>query len=324
MNYFLFKLRFKTALHLGSSDSALSLFTAEDHFRADTLFSALCHTAQGLYGPEGPELLIRQAERGELLLSDSMPWKEDRLYLPKPCFHAEQRQEIPAALRKAMKKLAWIPVSSFGAFAASVQGGEPYRPEENESSFGVSCERTHANVTDGMDTLPYQVGTFRFSENSGLWFLARCGTQEQEEQLFRLVTVLGMGGIGGKVSAGYGKFEVAKYCALCDTQDPQCRMLDQALREQDARHYLLLTSSLPAEEELEETMDGAYYQVVRRGGFVQSDAYAPNSLKKRTQYFLAAGAVTERRFHGRLYQVGGQGMHPVYRYSMPVMMGVPF
>ena len=46
MNYFLFKLSFHTPCHFGSSDSALSLYTSEDHFCADTLFSALCHTAR--------------------------------------------------------------------------------------------------------------------------------------------------------------------------------------------------------------------------------------------------------------------------------------
>lgn len=40
MNYFLFKLSFHTPCHFGSSDSALSLYTSEDHFCADTLFSA--------------------------------------------------------------------------------------------------------------------------------------------------------------------------------------------------------------------------------------------------------------------------------------------
>ena len=39
MNYFLYKLKFTTAVHFGSSDSALGLLASEDHFCADTLFS---------------------------------------------------------------------------------------------------------------------------------------------------------------------------------------------------------------------------------------------------------------------------------------------
>lgn len=63
MNYFLFKLSFHTPCHFGTSDSALSLYTSEDHFCADTLFSALCHTARTLYGNSGVEALIEKPKR---------------------------------------------------------------------------------------------------------------------------------------------------------------------------------------------------------------------------------------------------------------------
>ena len=42
MNCCLYQLRFNTAVHFGGSDSALSLYSSEANFRADTLFSALC------------------------------------------------------------------------------------------------------------------------------------------------------------------------------------------------------------------------------------------------------------------------------------------
>ena len=40
MDYFLYKLKFDGAVHFGQSESALSLYTTADHFRADTFFSA--------------------------------------------------------------------------------------------------------------------------------------------------------------------------------------------------------------------------------------------------------------------------------------------
>lgn len=321
MSYSLFRLRFKTAVHLGTSDSALSLSSSEDHFRADTLFSALCHTALTLYGPEGLDLLIRQAQSGELLLSDSMPWKDETLYLPKPCYHARQRQEVPAALRKAMKRLRWIPVPDFVRFTGSFHGEAVYDAAESNVRFGTHDKITRANAESGIPTL-YQVGIFQFAKDCGLWFLARCGTAEQEERLYRLVTALGMSGIGGKTSSGYGRFEIVEHTRLSESEQPQHLWLRQALVQENASHYLLLTSSLPAEDELDGVVDNAWFQVVRRAGYVQSETYAPVSLRKRTQYFLAAGAVTDRRFRGSLYDVGGTGGHPVYRYSLPIMMGV--
>ena len=88
MNCFLYRLRFNTPVHFGSSDSALSLYESEDHFRADTLFSALCHTALQLYGNDGSGKLPDMAKTGRLLLSDAMPWAGDAYYLPKPCHAA--------------------------------------------------------------------------------------------------------------------------------------------------------------------------------------------------------------------------------------------
>lgn len=319
MNYFLFRLGFKSPVHFGPSDSALSAYTSEDHFRGDTLFSALCHTALELQGPEGVDKLIAQVKNGDLLLSDSMPWADDILYIPKPCFHSEKRQEISSIQRKAMKKLSWIPIPSFASFADSLRGGAPYDALDAKTSFGTDFERTQAKVTDGKDTEPYQVGGYHFRENCGLWFLAACSTDAQAQQLCKLVTCLGLSGIGGKTSSGYGRFEVLEFGALSDIQEPQRRWLHQSLSQEQAEHYLLLTSSLPTQEELEEVVENAYFQVVRRGGFVQSEAY---NSKKQTQYFLAAGAVTQQRFHGALYSVGGEGSHPVYRYSLPIMMGV--
>lgn len=53
MDYYLYKLKFDGAVHFGQSESALSLYATADHFRADTLFSALCHTALSLWGEDG-------------------------------------------------------------------------------------------------------------------------------------------------------------------------------------------------------------------------------------------------------------------------------
>ena len=44
MSCFLFSLRFTAPVHFGLSDAAMSLYASEETFRADTLFSALCHT----------------------------------------------------------------------------------------------------------------------------------------------------------------------------------------------------------------------------------------------------------------------------------------
>ncbi|MBR5288622.1 MAG: type III-A CRISPR-associated RAMP protein Csm4 [Clostridia bacterium] len=326
MDYCLFKLRFDGAVHFGQSDSALSLYTSADHFYADTLFSALCHTAGTLYGEAGIERLCAQAQAGELLLSDSMPWRErngnDIYYLPKPCATSSHKQDIPAHLRKAIKKLAWIPVQDMGAFEQSLQGEQLYMPDEE--AFGVMENRTLAAVSDGEDTRPYQVGVYRFFPSCGLYVIAGCASKAQQEELAQLIAALGLGGIGGKVSSGFGTFTLDRVIDLNHPVDAQTGWLRDALTQPDPRHHLLLTTSLPTDEELETVLEDAQYQLVRRGGYVQSDTFSHTPQRKCTQYFLAAGAMLEHSFEGALYDAVPSGRHPVYRYSKPITLGVSF
>ena len=67
MSCFLFSLRFTAPVHFGLSDAAMSLYASEETFRADTLFSALCHTALHAEGEAGVTRLCEAVRRGEAL-----------------------------------------------------------------------------------------------------------------------------------------------------------------------------------------------------------------------------------------------------------------
>ena len=322
MNYYLYKLKFDTAVHFGASDSALSLYTSEDHFCADTLFSALCHTALSLSGQKGLDELCAHAENGELLLSDAMPWNGERFYLPKPCVSSQGKREVSASQRKAVKKLNWIPVEQFARFSESVHGGEMFDAESVKTEFGVSGEMAKVQIVPENDALPYQVGLFRFAEDAGLWFIAGCASEEQGERLNKLIDSLGISGIGGKISSGYGKFSVEDVIYLNEPFDGVTEWLCDALTNESYERYLLLSASLPNDNELEKLLPTAEYRLIRRSGFVQSEDYSPESRKKIPQIFLAAGSVLENKFSPVLYEVGQTGQHPVYRFSAPVFLGV--
>ena len=280
MNCFLYQLRFNTPVHFGSSESALSLYSSEDHFRADTLFSALCHTALQLQGGDGLEKLLTMAGEGKLLLSDAMPWQGDSFYLPKPFYAAQTARELPADKRKAIKKLAWIPVDRFEEYCRAIQSGVLFECEA--VSFGNAFETTRAMVPEQGDARPYPVGLYRFRENCGLYFLASLDSPEEEVWLSQLVCALGLSGIGGKISSGCGKFTVAERFDLRAAAGGQLKWLRDAL-EGVTGHAMLLTTSLPREEEMEAVLADASYQLIRRAGFVASDTYADSPRKKQTQ-----------------------------------------
>ena len=95
MNCCLYQLRFNTAVHFGGSDSALSLYSSEANFRADTLFSALCHTALQVSGPDGVEKLIGLVRQGALLLSDACHGAEKRSISPSPAMPQGKHRNFP-------------------------------------------------------------------------------------------------------------------------------------------------------------------------------------------------------------------------------------
>ncbi|MCD7858626.1 MAG: type III-A CRISPR-associated RAMP protein Csm4 [Firmicutes bacterium] len=322
MNYCLYKLQFDSPVHFGPSDTALSLYSSEEHFCADTLFSALCHSALSLGGSAQVEALCRWAREGTLLLSDGLLWQREQLYLPKPCWNGKFSEELPTRQRKALKALNWVPVSQFAAFTASLHGGDAYNASQ-QSEIGRHTEVERARVSRQQeDTEPYYVGAFAFSEDTGLYVLAGCGTEEQQSTVAKLLDGLGWTGIGGKVSSGYGKFHVAQTIPLSGACTGDARRLYDQLNDGVAPHQLLLTTSLPREDELDAVMEHACCQVVRRGGFVQPGVASSTAQKKQTQYFLAAGAVLEQRFSGDLFNVGGSGATPVFRYAKPMFLGV--
>lgn len=324
MNYFLFKLQFDTAVHFGSSDSALSLYTSEETLRADTLFSALCHEILAQHGETPLLQLCEEVRQGKFLLSDLMPYHDETFYLPKPIAPSESTEEVETNLRKKVKKLAWLPVLRFDEYARSLHAGH-FDPGKKGcevcTSFGTHFEQTKAAVPAQGDARPYQVGLFRFAPDCGLYFIFGCAEERQAEALEHLLNGLGMTGIGGKVSAGYGKFHVVDTILLNEPFDTQTEWLYRALAADHAAQQLLLTTSLPQDTELDSALEVASFQLVRRSGFMASD-HVDTPQKKKTQYFLAAGSVLQHRYQGALYDVSLVESHPAYRYAKPIFMGV--
>lgn len=320
MNYFLLKLAFDTAVHFGGSDSAVGSQSSALTLRADTIFSALCHTALEVYGEPALEELLVSADADALRISDAMPWRGDTFYLPKPIAASTSPAELSTVERKAVKKLAWIPVSKFDHYTASLHSGT-YPLDELDQSFGRAYEQTKASVTDGADAKPYFVGLYRLHAGCGLYVLCACEGNDQLKMLKELFTLLGLSGIGGRTSAGYGRFHLdGEPICLNTAEDASLRWMLQAL-ERGTAPYLLLTSSLPTGEEMDAALEGAAFQLARRGGFASTE-WVETPVKKQTQYFLTAGSVLQHTYQGELYDVGIGVPHPVYRYSKPLFMGV--
>ncbi|MBQ7264708.1 MAG: type III-A CRISPR-associated RAMP protein Csm4 [Firmicutes bacterium] len=305
MNYYIYRLIFKTPVHFGNGRLNGSMGV----IYADTLFSALCCEAVMLYGQEGAKMLYDATEEGKLLLSDTMPCS-DKLYLPKPMTLIESNDRGDSSLKKKFKNLKYIPVEDLKSY---LMGN--YTPKE--TYFGKEDIRGCVHIKDEEDPEPFDVGIYDFIHNekgkqgAGLYFIAALSA-DFVNTFDDIMTSLSYSGIGGKRSSGYGKFDFVKK----ENTSLQKRL------EGDFKLYMSLSLSMSEGEELKSIMPNASYELIKRSGFVFSENYADTPLKKRDMYCFKSGACFDRRFKGRVFDVSANGKHPVYRYAKPLLFGI--
>lgn len=313
MEYSIFKLKFETGLHAGNT----LLEDSEMTIHADTLFSALCHQAVRTGGETLLETFVERTRRGELLLSDAFPYDERHYYIAKPMiernFTDEGDQEAGNSDRKKQdKKMKFIPLDAVEDYiSGSLDAKQINRALK---AIGVRELRTQAAIRGKEDTLPFHVGVYHFRESCGLYFIAGHENEEAKDLITHLFESLEFDGIGGERSSGLGRF-----VQISAKMDPS---VAERLSDSSASRYISLSVCLPEKEEMAEVLEGASYSLLRRGGFVQSEYYAPKPRRRKDLYVLQAGSSFCRRFSGNIYDVSSGGTHPVYRYAKPLMMGV--
>lgn len=304
MKYAVYKLEFKTGVHFG--DGALS--SSNNSFQADTLFSALYIEAMKLGCSEA---LFEAVKSGELLFSDAFPYIGTSYYLPKPMIYIEPQDKGNSTTKKAYKKMKYIPSELF----ADYLHGDIDPQKCDISGLGRGYDHIMASVENGeADTEPYSVGTFWFNSGSGLYVIAKAADDDTASLFEELMESLSYSGIGGKRTSGKGRFEF-KYANKTDD-------LLSLLNNRTGR-YMLLSTALPTEAELDNAVEGASYLLQRRSGYVYSDTFAETNQKKHDMYTMQAGSCFNVSFAGDVYDVSdGKGTHPVYRYAKALFVEV--
>lgn len=306
MKYKLYKMKFTTPVHFGEGH----LGGSAENFLADRLFSALYIEALKS-SPDTADTLCTAASEGELILSDGLPYIGDELYIPKPIIKIDGG-ESNSVLKKAFKKLSHIPADRIDDYLNGTL--EPIAENEKLRQLGRYADTTRAAVYNGTDdALPYRVGTYCFNSGSGLYFIVGYEDDEIFNLLDDTIMSLGYTGIGGKVSSGLGKFSAF----------PE-EVPDEILKRLDGKHdrYITISVSMAKEDQLDKALDNAGYMLIKRSGFINSQTYSDTQRKKREMYCFAAGSCFENRFDGYVADLSDGGNHPVYRYAVPMFMGV--
>jgi CRISPR-associated protein Csm4 len=306
MEFILYKMHFKTGVHIGDGGLSGSEYTLP----SDTFFSALCHETvkQGLDIKEW----VNAVRSKELVFSDGLPFIESRIYIPKPLKPVLAEKTSSPKFKKAFKKLKYIPVDKLDEYMA----GDLKADDEEKTLSGLGVFETHEknSIKTYTETEPYQIGIYRFKRGNGIYFCVGYKKEKTIALFERLLQGLPFTGVGGKISSGYGKFETEKANVPFT--------MEKRLKSKNAKTYMTLSFCLPKENELESAMQNAYYLVGKRSGFVQSQNYAESFVKKKDMYLFRSGSCFSVQFEGDIYDVSSGGNHPVYRYGKPLFLEV--
>ena len=311
MKFVVYKLNFTAGVHFGTG----MLWSGANTLPADTLFSALCMEA-ARQGEENISTLVDLVKQQKLRFSDLFPYIGEELYLPKPLVPIRRENEGDSIVKKSFKKLKYIPVSQLDTY---LQGKiDPVAAVEKLKKLGAFEVRTmaasrSAEKLETGETLPYSVGIYHFKPSNGLYTIVSAESDVVQQQFEALLNALSYSGIGGKRSAGLGRFTVQK------TDVPETLL--KRLRG-NVTPCVSLSVCMAADEELESVLEDAQYLLLRRAGFVTSTEYADEQRRKRDMYMFCAGSCFEKRFAGDVFDVSNGGRHAVYRYAAPLWMEI--
>lgn len=292
MTYKIYKMTFKAA-HFGKGE----LFTSEDTFTADRLFSALVLEA---ISHNCLDDFMTIASQDDFLLTDAFPYI-DVPYLPKPIGYPERDSDNydgdVIALRKEAKRQKKLQFIAYHDLDAYMKGAIFDNPEMT----------THSSITKNQPDLDgglYQVGVSYFKEGVSLYVVATESTL-----LNQLMLGLQYSGLGGKRSSGYGSFELDIL--------PLPKEFAERFSGGQNDVLLLLTSSLPVDEELEKTLTHAKYLLYKSSGFAFTRS-SDSNLRKQDFYKFKSGTTTKGCFKGSIRNLAPKGIpHPVWHFAKP-------
>ena len=306
MQFEIIKFFFNTSVHFGNDkldDSNITVY-------ADTLFSALYIEALKI-SLDTANTLYTAVSTGKLIFSDAFPFYEDILFLPKPIKKIDKEaKDGDSVVKKAYKKLQYIPSNQFTEYLR----GQFDVINDQTPQFGVNYMKVQAAIRGESETVPYRVGCFKFNNESGLYIIACYESGVEKDIMHKLIDSLSFTGIGGEKSSGMGKFDYS-------FEEADRKLIDRLSK--DSEEYMLLSVSLPDDDELESVLEESTYIICRRSGFIASTEFSDMYIKKEDRYMFKSGSCFKKKYSGTVMDVsGGRGRHPVYRYGKGMFIGV--
>lgn len=298
MEYRIYKLKFITPVRFPSINNKGVLYSSDLTAPASVLFSSLYITTLELNKIE----LKIYLEESDFLLSDLLPYKHNNLYIPKPIMQHYVNKDVDA---KKIKQLQYIDLKSLNDYF-----NDPMKIIEQEefNNFGYFSEEVKVSKIEP-ESMPFSIEVFHFYEGYGLYFITNI-PQHLENDFLITLKMLGLTGIGGKKTSGYGKFEVEKVEDL--------KIINELINKKGS-YYMTLSSFIPLKEELKEVSEGTYLLNIKNG-FTYSFSTRNSSVKKENKLMIQKGSCFKEKLKGKIYKEEGPS-HLIYTYGKAVMIG---
>lgn len=272
----LFKLQFKSALHVDSKGSGEPA-TAQEFIHSDTLSAALSLAWSTLFGEKGEDFFLNLPFK----VSSAFPYIRDILFFPVPCWKIWQ--EVEPERRKEIKAVRWISRSLLEEVLAGreLNIDDVFLPCSN---VAVS-EDEKASLSDwtGMPWLiterqRVKVDRLGLSQEGGLFFFALqffapdCGlyflseiSPENGQKLQATVNFLGDTGLGADRNCGLGHFTLKEQ-----------KTFSFSLPEKSTGWVILSLFNPGEQEDIQAlTRETAYNLITRSGWIVNSTIGRP-------------------------------------------------
>lgn len=235
----------------------------------------------------------------------------------------ETQEQGNSIRKKQFKNMKYVPIEYIKAY---MKGEYPEKHLEDCKEIGKEGVKTAVAVRGHEEPEPYRVSAYYFNAGNGLYLILGSSGEVAEILFDDLMESLSYSGLGGKKSAGLGRFEYAKKTV------PE--MLGKALRngsEGVSGHFgqsmsggyvVLMSTALPEVGKLESVLADASYSLLKRSGFVDSTTFDDQQMRKKDLYVLAAGSCMKNVFDGCMVEEKNGGRHPVYRYAYGLFLEV--
>jgi len=295
----LFKLKFKSSIHLGEREGFLE--GTETTIHSDTLFSALCNSYLLLYGRKKLECLLENFKNEPpFFLSSAFPYWKDKYFFPIPLSQFPKEKE--------QKKLSFIEKDGFekileGENIENLHKKYETIPSKDEKSPYKIIKNPRVSL-GRLNNYPgenfFYFGETFFEENSGLFFLVKFNDNSFEKEFNSALNLMQDEGIGGDRTVGKGFFNVEA------NEEFKIKF------PENPNGFMTLSIYSPRDDEID-NLDG-FFEIIERSGYIYSP-YGKNIRRKSIRVFKE-GSVFSKNKKGRLVDITPSFFkeHKIYRF----------